>query len=202
MLSWLNANAGAVHGLSTLILLGITTWYAYRTHQATQLAERQFARLLAADPDSTSDDIVAVVPPQPPSTMTQCAEQWKLDVNERYQKTVGIVTSLSTGTIVLPIIFLRNIAGTAPGTSIVSSFNPWLYIGWGLLAVSVLAAIIYCYASAKWVKLAWVQKADMFGHTVSAAAVERILDYSYFAMMAGFMLGFTAIVIFMSSHVG
>ena len=133
--------------------------------------------------------------------MPECAEQWKLDFNERYQKAVGIVTSLSTGAIVLPILFLRNIAGAPVGTSIASSFNWWVYVGWILLAISVLGAITYCYASAKWVKIAWGRDADMFGKAVSAQQVERMLDLSYFAMMTGFMLGFAAIVIFMSSHV-
>jgi hypothetical protein len=133
--------------------------------------------------------------------MPECPEQWKLDVNERYHKAVGIVTSLSTGSIVLPVLFLRNIAGAPEGTSIAESFNKWIYTGWALLGISVLGAIVYCYASAKWVKLAWAKPADMFGRVVTSTGVERILDVSYFAMIAGFLTGFGAIVIFMSTHI-
>lgn len=37
----LNANSGAIQAISTILLVGITTWYAIRTHQLTSLTRRQ-----------------------------------------------------------------------------------------------------------------------------------------------------------------
>jgi hypothetical protein len=71
------------------------------------------------------------------------------------------------------------------GHSEADSFNLWVYVAWLLLARSILGAIIYCYASAKRVKLAWGQTADMFGIGVQAVHVEKVLDLSYFAMLGG-----------------
>lgn len=38
-------------------------------------------------------------------SMNEFKNQWKIDVNDRYQKAVSVVVSLSTASLVLPIIF-------------------------------------------------------------------------------------------------
>src|SRR5436190_10020017 len=120
------------------------------------------------------------------TAMSDCPGQWKLDVNDRYQHAVGIVTSLSTAALVLPVLFLKDVAGLSANRSMADALNLWAYAGWVLLAMSILGAIIYYYSSAKWVKLAWKQPTDMFGIAVHERFVEKALDLSYFAMMAGF----------------
>ena len=104
--------------------------------------------------------------------MSDCPGQWKLDVNDRYQHAVGIVTSLSTAALVLPVLFLKDVAGLSANRSMADALNRWAYAGWVLLAMSILGAIIYYYSSAKWVKLAWKQPTDMFGIAVH----ERFVD--------------------------
>jgi hypothetical protein len=64
-------------------------------------------------------------------------------VNDRYQHAVAIVTSLSTGAIVLPVLFLRDVARATAGRSIADMFNGWVYAAWALLLASILGAIIY-----------------------------------------------------------
>ena len=121
--------------------------------------------------------------------MSDCPNKWKLDVNDRYQKAVGVVTSLSTAALALPIFFLKDIVDIKGAHSIAGALSLWTYVGWILLSISVLSGIIYYFCSAKWVKLAWGQKADIFGKEVSESSVETMLDVSYFFMMTGFIAG-------------
>jgi hypothetical protein len=131
---------------------------------------------------------------------SECPGQWKLDVNDRYQHAVGIVTNLATAALVLPVLFLKDILGLSEAQSIANAFNAWAYTGWLLLASSILAAVVYYYSSAKWVKLAWNRQADMFGKPVSEGFVENALDISYFVMMGGFVTGVGAILIYMLTY--
>ncbi len=131
--------------------------------------------------------------------MSECPEQWKLDVNDRYQAAVGVVSSLATASLVLPIFFLKDIVTSGPGKSIADSLTYLVIIGWLLLGLSILSAIVYQYSSAKWVKLAWKKDADMFGWPVKVNQVESALDFSYFLMMIGFLGGVVCMVIFMAT---
>ncbi len=131
--------------------------------------------------------------------MSECPEQWKLDVNDRYQAAVGVVSSLAAASLVLPIFFLKDVVTGDPGKSISDSLSWLVIVGWLLLAVSILSAIVYHYSSAKWVKLAWNREADMFGRPVSANQVEMALDVGYFLMMLGFLGGILCMLIFMAT---
>jgi len=44
-------------------------------------------------------------------TGSETTEEWKLDVNERYQKAVGTVISLATAAVGAPFVFLKDIHG-------------------------------------------------------------------------------------------
>lgn len=128
--------------------------------------------------------------------MGDCPHKWKLDVNDRYQKAVGVVTSLSSAALTFPIFFLKDIVDLKGTQSMAGSLSLSVYVGWILLSISVLSGIVYYFCSAKWVKLAWSQKADVFGIDVSEPSVENMLDYSYFFMMAGFVGGVLSMLIF------
>lgn len=132
--------------------------------------------------------------------MSDCDDQWKLDVNDRYSKAVGIVISLASASLFLPILFLKDIAGISSTQSIADSLSIWVYTGWGLLALSVISGVLYFFFSAKWVKLAWNKDTDILGVKVSEPAVELLLDGSYFLMMTGFVLGITALITFMTTY--
>jgi hypothetical protein len=133
--------------------------------------------------------------------MSECPEQWKLDVNQRYQAAVGVVSSLATASLVLPIFFLKDVVSTGSGKSIADSLSCLVFAGWLLLALSILSAVFYHYCSAKWVKLAWGKKADMLGREVNSDQVEKALDISYFLMMVGFASGAICMVIFMTTFI-
>jgi len=129
--------------------------------------------------------------------MSECPEQWKLDVNDRYQAAVGVVNSLAAASLVLPIFFLKDINGFESGKSITDSISCLVVVGRSLLGLSILSTIIYQYCSAKWVKLAWGKSADMFGIKVMEGPVEWALDITYFLMMTGFLSGLVCMIIFM-----
>ena len=129
--------------------------------------------------------------------MPETTNQWKMEVNDRYARGVGVVTSLSTASLVLPIFFLKDIALISSTASFANSLSCWAYLGWALLGFSALSGILYYYFSAKWVKLAWVGKADIFGKDIGESCTEKLLDGSYFVMMTGFLLGVTSMIAFM-----
>jgi hypothetical protein len=129
--------------------------------------------------------------------MAECPEQWKIDVNDKYQHAVGVVISLATGSMVLPILFLKDMVRTTANLSIADMLSGWVYASWVFLALSILSGIMYHYCSAKWVKQSWNRSADMFGKAVTPAFVEWCLDVAYFVMMSGFIFGLTTIVLFM-----
>src|SRR5882757_506165 len=87
------------------------------------------------------------------SDSIECPEQWRIDVNNKYQNAVGVVISLATGAMVLPILFLREIVKDEK-RSLAHLLNLWAYTGWILLSLSILSGILYHFCSAKWVKLA------------------------------------------------
>jgi hypothetical protein len=132
--------------------------------------------------------------------MSKCPEQFKLDVNERYQKGVGLVTSLATASLVLPILFLKDIVNVTKTQTVAEALTPDVYLGWKLLAVSIGLGVIYYYFSAKWVKLAWDEKTDICWIPVNANFVEKLLDYSYLIMMACFGWGMYEILSFIVEY--
>ena len=131
--------------------------------------------------------------------MTNCTNQWKLDVNDRYGRAVGIVISLASASLFLPILFLKDIALITSTQSFADSLTYWAYIGWLLLSLSVVSGILYYFFSAKWVKLAWGQQADIFGKKVVEGSVEKLLDACFFLMMVGFVIGISAMITFMTT---
>lgn len=79
-------------------------------------------------------------------------QKWKIDTNDRYNKIVATVISLATGSLVLPILFLRDFLGVTPGIAVAAFLDRWAYLGWGCLGGSILAGLLYSWASVKWVK--------------------------------------------------
>ena len=128
-------------------------------------------------------------------------EQWKIDVNDRYQKTAGLVISLSTASLVLPIFFLKNILAIGGDKAIIDVVDKYVYWGWGLLGASIFSGILYLFFSAKWVKLSWKKEADIFWIPVNDKWTEHLLDWTYFMMMCGFLGGISCMLKYMATYV-
>src|SRR5260221_8147992 len=125
-------------------------------------------------------------------------ERWKLDVNERYQRAVSTVITLSTAALGSPIVFLKDIHANR---SILDVLTFSAYMGGILLAMSIVCAVVYYFYSAKWVKLALVNQADFFGIPIGKETVESVLDVTYFIMMIGFLVGVYFMLQFMATYV-
>ena len=124
-------------------------------------------------------------------------EQWKLEVNDRYQKAVASIVTLATLALGGPFIFLKSLNGE----SLKSVFTNSALLGEGLLGISVVCAVLYYFFSAKWVKLALANKADFFKINLRKDFVEFALDGTYFLMMIGFLAGTLFVVKFMITYV-
>jgi hypothetical protein len=124
-------------------------------------------------------------------------ERWKLDVNERYQKAVGTIITLATLVLGGPFLFLKTLP---TGKSLLNVLGHTI---WGevSLGISILSAVIYFFFSAKWVKLALINKADFFYIPLGKKVVEFVLDLSYLLMMVGFLAGVYYIVRFMTTYI-
>ena len=129
--------------------------------------------------------------------MPECPNKWQLDVNDRYARGVGVVLSLSSAALILPIFFLKDIVNITSTQSFANVLSNWTYLGWFMLSVSIVSGIIYYFCSAKWVKLAWDKEADIFSIPVGKPRVELYLNISYFLMMSGFIIGLGAMIIYM-----
>ena len=128
-------------------------------------------------------------------------EQWKIDVNDRYQKAAGLVISLSTASLMLPIFFLKNILAVGGDKAIIDVVDKYVYWGWSLLGASIFSGILYLFFSAKWVKLSWKKETDIFWIPVNKKWTEHLLDWSYFMMMGGFLGGIACILKYMATYV-
>ena len=132
--------------------------------------------------------------------MSSCPDQFKLDVNDRYQKGVALVTSLSTASLILPILFLKDIVNVTGNQTVADALTSDVYLGWKMLAASIFLGVLYYFFSAKWVKLAWGKSTDIFWVPVSEGFVEYLLDASYLVMMICFGGGMYYILSFVVEY--
>lgn len=132
--------------------------------------------------------------------MCDAPDKSKIDVNDRYQKGVALVTSLSTAALVLPILFLKDIVNITGTMTVADALTPDVYFGWNLLAISIGLGVLYYYFSAKWVKLAWDETTDICWIPTNDTFVEWCLDLSYLFMMLCFGGGLYYILAFIIEH--
>jgi hypothetical protein len=118
-------------------------------------------------------------------------EQWKIETNDRNSKIVATVTSLATGSLVLPAFFLREFYAIPQGTAIVPSLNCWAYLGWSFLAFSIFLGLTYSWLSVKWVKFAWGQRTYL-----SERTLDCLMDWSFGLMLLFFLAGILSSVWF------
>jgi hypothetical protein len=121
-------------------------------------------------------------------------DEWRIETNDRYSRVVSSIISLSTGTLLLPVLFFRNLLGVANEKPILPLLDGRAYAAWVSLGVSILLGLVHSWLSAKWVKLAWGQ-AIWF----SEGTLEFLLDASFVGMAGGFVCGIGLLVWFFST---
>jgi len=75
----------------------------------------------------------------------------RLEVNDKHQNVVALILCLSTGCLVLSIVFLRDIVGFT-GSCPLGGWMNGIISSWISLLLSVTSCLIYFYASAKFMK--------------------------------------------------
>lgn len=120
--------------------------------------------------------------------------QWKIEVNDRYQRVIGTLISLASGVLVLPTLFLKDILPVPKGDPVSKHLTASVYWGWVLLCGSVFSGVLFYYLSAKWVKHARGQKT-----TFSGPCLEKFLDWSFWATALLFIAGLVLILWFIST---
>jgi tellurite resistance protein TehA-like permease len=83
--------------------------------------------------------------------MPTLKEEGKIEVNKQYQEAIKIAINLITASLVLPIVFLKNILGVSE-SQIKGNLSPLAYVCWFLLGASLLACIMFYYYSTKYTK--------------------------------------------------
>jgi hypothetical protein len=76
--------------------------------------------------------------------------EWKEKTNAIYQDEMKTVLNLATASLVLPIVLVKTFAvGGVPKDHL----NRRAYVSWAFLSLSILACMVFFYASAKFVKV-------------------------------------------------
>ena len=80
-------------------------------------------------------------------------DKWKLVVNANYQEVMKTLMSLTTASLVLPFLFIRNFLGVPEGKRVADYLPSLAYWFWGLLLLSLLCDMVFFWASAKFIKV-------------------------------------------------
>jgi hypothetical protein len=144
-----------------------------------------------AKPDAavTSSD-VGIPPSREGHASTQQPHPWKIAVNEKYQKVIDLLISLSTASLILPPIFLQKFLGITDDPLLIH-MDAWAFTSIGCFGLSVLFGIVFHWISAKWIKHAWGQPTWW-----SERALERTLDSLFLASTGAFLSGIATFVAF------
>jgi hypothetical protein len=122
-------------------------------------------------------------------------DQWRIDTNNCYSKVVSTVISLATGSLVLPILFLREFLAVPKDKALSPLLNCTVYLSWVCFSAAILLGLIYSWLSAKWVKLAWNKEIML-----SESTLERLLDTTFVGMLLLFLAGIFSIVWFFAAY--
>jgi hypothetical protein len=118
-------------------------------------------------------------------------EQWRIETNKRYSEIVSSVTTLATGSLVIPIALIRQIVGVKEGEAIGPKLSWHVYVSWITLGLSVLLGLSYSWLSAKWIKAACGQKTAL-----GVTWLERLMDWLFVLMLLSFVVGIVLLVRF------
>src|SRR5437016_14297202 len=86
--------------------------------------------------------------------MPTTEEEGLLEVNKQYQEVIKIVINLVTASLVLPVVFLKNILEVQSG-SIKGHLWLWAYLSWVLLEISLSSCLAFYFRSTKFAKVVY-----------------------------------------------
>lgn len=121
---------------------------------------------------------------------------WRLDTNDRYRELVSAILSLSTGALLLPVFFARELLGVPETKRLTAIFSWETYWAWALFGASILSSISFFFFSAKWARLAWEQPVSLFTITISESFVEKALEWFLWLAIICFLGGVALTLLF------
>lgn len=126
----------------------------------------------------------------------QQMHEWKSKANAEYQKVIASLLSLSTATLVVPPLFLKDLMGVKPGISLFESVSCSVAIAWGCLFVCITCCLIFYYASAKWLKQAYGGEVNW-----TEESIERSLDFTFWIAVISYLIGIFIITFFIVNYI-
>jgi hypothetical protein len=117
--------------------------------------------------------------------------EWKITVNTQYQEAIKIVINLVTASLVLPVVFLKNIIAVAPN-ELKSHLWPFAYAAWVLLGVSLSACLAFYFYSMKFAKAVYKGQENQ----PDGVHNEKWRDVAALVAAPAFLLGLGSLVIF------
>ena len=87
------------------------------------------------------------------SSVNKPEDKWKLVVNANYQEVIKTLMSLTTASLVLPFLFIRNFLGVPEGKRLADYLPTSAYLFWGFLFLSLLCDMVFFWSSAKFIKV-------------------------------------------------
>jgi hypothetical protein len=125
-------------------------------------------------------------------------DPWKIDVVDRHCAFVDLLIGLSTGSLVLPTLFLRTFLAVPENKPLLPYLSFSAYAGISAFSLSILFGLAYRYASTKWIKDAWGQPVSL-----ASGTIESILNWTFWLMVVAFVIGLGAFLTFAAtSHAG
>jgi hypothetical protein len=79
--------------------------------------------------------------------------KWKLVVNTNYQDLIKTLMSLTTASLVVPFLLIKNFLAVPEGKSLADYLPRAAYWFWALMFVSLVCDAVFFWASAKFVKV-------------------------------------------------
>jgi hypothetical protein len=139
----------------------------------------------------------------PNSNQNQPIFPWFLDANDRYREVIRSIIGLATAALVAPFFVLTKFP-IQPVSGPISGFLSWeVYLSWAFLGLSIGLGLLYYYASAAWVWVAWGREAYFFGKVLGRDGwkkVDACLRYSFWGCAISFGLGIVFALRFMAIY--
>jgi hypothetical protein len=119
------------------------------------------------------------------------AQEGVLEVNKQYQEVMKIVINLVTASLVLPVVFLKNILGVE-STGIRAHLCPLAYLSWVLLGISLSSCLAFYFWSTKFAKAVYQGQEKQ----PKGIQMENRRDVSALVAAPSFVLGLVFLMIF------
>jgi|SRR3972149_6573734 len=121
--------------------------------------------------------------------INEAKHPWRIETNSRYKDVVKMIINFSAAALSIPIFVSINLLNIDSTIVLTQIFDFRIYFSWVLLFLAILSGIVFYYASAQWIRLAWELPTVFMFVKVNDKSVERILDLSFWLSIIFFLVG-------------